>query len=116
MDIHLYFLVPTYSLLSCLHPLEHQVRQPQEQTYEFCWDLVKFDYSSSVELEVSLSALVKHLDGISDADIAGLNIPTGIPLYYKLNADLSPVVKGGEYLDAEAAKEAITAVANQGKK
>jgi 2,3-bisphosphoglycerate-dependent phosphoglycerate mutase len=64
----------------------------------------------------SLRALVKHLDGISDGDIAGLNIPTGIPLYYKLNADLVPVIKGGEYLDPEAAKEAIAAVANQGKK
>ena len=64
----------------------------------------------------SLRALVKHLDGISDADIAELNIPTGIPLYYKLNADLTPTIKGGEYLDPEAAKEAIAGVANQGKK
>jgi 2,3-bisphosphoglycerate-dependent phosphoglycerate mutase len=64
----------------------------------------------------SLRALVKHLDGISDDDIAGLNIPTGIPLLYSLNADLTPQVKGGEYLDPAAAREAITAVANQGKK
>ena len=64
----------------------------------------------------SLRALVKHLDGISDEDIAGLNIPTGIPLLYSLNADLSPKVKGGEYLDPDAARDAITAVANQGKK
>jgi 2,3-bisphosphoglycerate-dependent phosphoglycerate mutase len=64
----------------------------------------------------SLRALVKHLDGISDADIAGLNIPTGIPLLYTLNADLTPTVKGGEYLDPEAAIDAIAAVANQGKK
>lgn len=64
----------------------------------------------------SLRALVKHLDGISDADIAGLNIPTGIPLLYRLNEDLTPTVKGGEYLDPEAAKVAIEAVANQGKK
>jgi 2,3-bisphosphoglycerate-dependent phosphoglycerate mutase len=64
----------------------------------------------------SLRALVKHLDGISDNDIAGLNIPTGIPLLYSLNADLTPKVKGGEYLDPAAAREAITAVANQGKK
>ncbi len=64
----------------------------------------------------TLRALVKHLDGISDADIAGLNIPTGIPLYYKLDENFKPVVKGGEYLDPEAAKEAIAAVANQGKK
>jgi len=64
----------------------------------------------------SLRALVKHLDGISDADIAGLNIPTGIPLYYKLDENFKPTVKGGEYLDPEAAKDAIAAVANQGKK
>ena len=64
----------------------------------------------------SLRALVKHLDGVSDADIAGLYIPTGIPLYYKLDANLKPVVKGGEYLDPAAAKDAITAVANQGKR
>ena len=64
----------------------------------------------------SLRALVKHLDGISDEDIAGLNIPTGIPLHYVLNADLTPKITGGEYLDPDAAREAITAVANQGKK
>jgi 2,3-bisphosphoglycerate-dependent phosphoglycerate mutase len=64
----------------------------------------------------SLRALVKHLDGISDADIAGLNIPTGIPLLYELDAHFKPVKAGGEYLDPEAAKDAIAAVANQGKK
>ncbi|MFF4410108.1 phosphoglyceromutase [Streptomyces sp. NPDC002536] len=64
----------------------------------------------------SLRALVKHLDGISDADIAGLNIPTGIPLAYELDADFRPVVPGGKYLDPEAAKAAIEAVKNQGKK
>ena len=64
----------------------------------------------------SIRALVKHLDGISDADIAGLNIPTGIPLLYELNSDFMPIKPGGEYLDPEAAKAAIEAVANQGKK
>lgn len=64
----------------------------------------------------SLRALVKHLDGISDADIAGLNIPTGIPLYYELGENLKPLKIGGEYLDPETAAEAIAAVANQGKK
>ena len=64
----------------------------------------------------SLRALVKHLDGISDADIAGLNIPTGIPLLYELDADLRPITPGGRYLDPEAAKAAIEAVKNQGKK
>ncbi|HEX5018918.1 MAG TPA: phosphoglyceromutase [Actinomycetes bacterium] len=63
----------------------------------------------------SLRALVKHLDGISDEDIAGLNIPTGIPLRYQLDADLRPVVRGGEYLDPDAAADAIKAVAAQGR-
>ena len=64
----------------------------------------------------SLRALVKHLDGISDEDIAGLNIPTGIPLLYELDDNFVPIKKGGEYLDPAAAADAITAVANQGKK
>ncbi len=63
----------------------------------------------------SLRALVKHLDDISDEDIVGLNIPTGIPLVYELDADLRPVTRGGEYLDADAAAAAIQAVANQGR-
>lgn len=63
----------------------------------------------------SLRAMVKHLDGISDDDIVGLNIPTGIPLVYELDDDLSPVTPGGRYLDPEAAKDAAAAVANQGK-
>ena len=42
----------------------------------------------------SLRALVKHLDDISDADIAGLNIPTGIPLVYELDSQLKPVTRG----------------------
>ena len=63
----------------------------------------------------SLRALVKHLDGISDEDIAGLNIPTGIPLRYDLDDNLEPVTAGGTYLDPAAAAAAITAVANQGR-
>ncbi|MGW0898347.1 phosphoglyceromutase, partial [Streptomyces goshikiensis] len=64
----------------------------------------------------SLRALVKHLDGVSDADIAGLNIPTGIPLAYELDADFKPLNPGGTYLDPTAAAAAIEAVKNQGKK
>jgi 2,3-bisphosphoglycerate-dependent phosphoglycerate mutase len=63
----------------------------------------------------SLRALVKHLDGISDAAIAALNIPTGIPLVYRLDGGLRPTASGGEYLDAEAAAAAIEAVKNQGR-
>ena len=63
----------------------------------------------------SLRALVKHLDGISDEDIAGVNIPTGIPLVYELDENFQPITKGGTYLDPEAAQANIAAVANQGK-
>lgn len=63
----------------------------------------------------SLRALVKHLDNISDEDIAGLNIPTGIPLVYELDNTLKPT-KPAYYLDPEAAAAGAAAVAAQGKK
>ena len=63
----------------------------------------------------SLRALVKHLDDMSEEAVVGLNIPTGIPLVYRLDEDLQPLQRGGEYLDPEAAKDAIAAVANQGR-
>jgi len=62
----------------------------------------------------SLRALVKHLDGISDADIASLNIPTGMPLVYEINADGTPAGPA-RYLDPEAAAAGAAAVAAQGK-
>jgi 2,3-bisphosphoglycerate-dependent phosphoglycerate mutase len=62
----------------------------------------------------SIRALVKYLDGVSDGDIVGLNIPNGIPLVYELDAGLKPIRH--YYLgDAEAAARAAAAVANQGK-
>jgi 2,3-bisphosphoglycerate-dependent phosphoglycerate mutase len=64
----------------------------------------------------SIRAIVKHLACISDSDIAEVNIPTGIPLLYTFDDEFEPVVKMGEYLDPIAAKAAIEAVANQGKK
>ncbi|MEJ6626286.1 MAG: phosphoglyceromutase [Actinomycetes bacterium] len=64
----------------------------------------------------SIRAIVKHFDHISDTDIAGVNIPTGIPLLYEFDENFEAIKKGGEYLDPEAAKSAIEAVANQGKK
>ncbi|MBL8324902.1 MAG: 2,3-diphosphoglycerate-dependent phosphoglycerate mutase [Rubrivivax sp.] len=63
----------------------------------------------------SIRALVKYLDGISDAEIVGLNIPNGIPLVYELDAELRPV--SHRYLgDAEAVAKAAAAVAAQGRK
>ena len=63
----------------------------------------------------SLRALVKHLDGLSDEDVVGLNIPTGIPLRYDLDERMRPVKAGGEYLDPVAAAASIEAVKNQGR-
>ncbi|MDT5135899.1 MAG: 2,3-bisphosphoglycerate-dependent phosphoglycerate mutase [Mycobacterium sp.] len=62
----------------------------------------------------SLRALVKYLDEMSDDDVVGLNIPTGIPLRYDLDAQLRPVVPGGTYLDPDAAAAGAAAVAGQG--
>jgi 2,3-bisphosphoglycerate-dependent phosphoglycerate mutase len=62
----------------------------------------------------SLRALVKHLDGIGDSAIAALNIPTGIPLVYELDAGFRPVAQG-RYLDPAAAAQAAAAVASQGR-
>lgn len=85
------------------------------------WDEIKADLKSGRTVLVtahgnSLRALVKHLDGISDEDISELNIPTGMPLIYKLNEKFEPLTKGGEYLDPEAAAAGAAAVASQGKK
>ncbi|OMC31608.1 phosphoglyceromutase [Mycobacterium sp. GA-1841] len=64
----------------------------------------------------SLRALVKYLDGMSDEEVVGLNIPTGIPLRYELDDNLKPLVAGGAYLDPEAAAAGAAAVAAQGAK
>jgi 2,3-bisphosphoglycerate-dependent phosphoglycerate mutase len=63
----------------------------------------------------SLRALVKHLDGLSDEEVVGLNIPTGVPLRYELDEQMAPVKAGGDYLDPDAAAESIEAVKNQGR-
>jgi 2,3-bisphosphoglycerate-dependent phosphoglycerate mutase len=64
----------------------------------------------------SIRAIVKHIDCISDEEIAEVNIPTGIPLLYEFDEKFEPIKKGGRYLDPEAAANSIAAVANQGKK
>ncbi|GAA2231956.1 MULTISPECIES: phosphoglyceromutase [Kitasatospora] len=104
-----------------LRPRTECLKDVVERMLPYWYDAIVPDLAAGKTVLVtahgnSLRALVKHLDGISDADIAGLNIPTGIPLVYELDADFKPVVKGGRYLDAEAAAAAIEAVKNQGKK
>lgn len=63
----------------------------------------------------SLRALVKHLDGVGDEQIAQLDIPTGMPLVYELDAAFRPQTPGGRYLDPQAAAAGAEAVRNQGR-
>lgn len=62
----------------------------------------------------SLRALVSHLDAMTPDEVPHLNVPTGMPLVYELDDDLAPVVRGGRYLEPEAAARAATEVAAQG--
>lgn len=65
----------------------------------------------------SLRALIKYLDNVGDEEIVELNVPTGIPLVYELDAETLKPVKKSYYLADEATvKAAQSAVANQGKK
>ncbi|GII57552.1 2,3-bisphosphoglycerate-dependent phosphoglycerate mutase [Planotetraspora thailandica] len=107
-------------LPSELKPRTECLKDVVERMLPYWYDQIVPDLAAGKTVLVvahgnSLRALVKHLEGISDADIAQLNIPTGIPLRYELDADFRPT-GAGEYLDPEAAKAAIEAVANQGKK
>ena len=63
----------------------------------------------------ALRALVKHLESLPDDQIAGLEIPTGIPLAYQLGPDMRPDPLGGQYLDQHTTREAIEAIRNQGR-
>ena len=113
---------PRYAFLpSEARPLTECLADVVVRMLPYWYDSIVPDLRSGATVLVtahgnSLRALVKHLDGISDADIAALNIPTGIPLHYELDDDLRPVTPGGRYLDPDAAKAAIEAVKNQGKK
>ncbi|MEY9926036.1 2,3-bisphosphoglycerate-dependent phosphoglycerate mutase [Catenulispora sp. GP43] len=104
-----------------LRPQTECLKDVVERMLPYWYDAIVPDLRSGNTVLVaahgnSLRALVKHLDGISDEDIAGLNIPTGIPLVYTLDGDLRPTKTGGEYLDPAAAAASIEAVKNQGKK
>jgi 2,3-bisphosphoglycerate-dependent phosphoglycerate mutase len=111
---------PRYADLGAAAPLTECLADVVDRMLPYWYDSVVPDLRAGRTVLLaahgnSLRALVKHLDGISDAAIPGLNIPTGIPLLYELDADLAPTTPGGRYLDAEAAAEAVAAVANQGR-
>jgi len=63
----------------------------------------------------SLRAMIKHLDGLGDEEVVSLNVPTGIPLRYELDATTMLPVRPADYLDPDAAEAAIQGVANQGR-
>ena len=111
---------PRYALLPDeLLPRTECLRDVVQRMLPYWYDAIVPDLAAGrMPLVVahgnSLRALVKHLDGIGDADIAELNIPTGMPLVYELDDRFQPVQRGGRYLDPEAAAQAAEAVRAQG--
>ncbi|ADD40287.1 phosphoglyceromutase [Stackebrandtia nassauensis] len=105
-----------------LAPLTECLKDVLDRSLPYWYDSIVPDLKAGKTVLVaahgnSLRALVKHLDGISDAEISKLNIPTGMPLRYDLDLDtMRPLKTGGVYLDPEAAEKAAAAVAAQGKK
>jgi 2,3-bisphosphoglycerate-dependent phosphoglycerate mutase len=111
---------PRYALLGDVSPRTECLYDVVQRMLPYWYDAIVGDIAAGRTVLIvahgnSLRALVKHLDGISDADIAALNIPTGIPLVYELDEAFRPVVPGGRYLDPEAAAVAAAAVASQGR-
>jgi 2,3-bisphosphoglycerate-dependent phosphoglycerate mutase len=112
---------PRYALLpGDLMPRTECLRDVVWRMLPYWHDAIVPDLATGLTVLVvahgnSLRAMVKHLDGIGDAEIAALNIPTGIPLVYELDEDFRPVTAGGAYLDPQAAEVAAEAVANQGR-
>lgn len=112
---------PRYADLGSAMPRTECLKDVLERAVPYLLNEVYEDHMAGKTVLItahgnSLRAIVKHIDCISDEDIAKVNIPTGIPLLYEFGEDWEPIKKGGEYLDPEAAKAAIEAVANQGKK
>jgi len=112
---------PRYALLPGeLRPRTECLKDVLERMLPYWHDAIVPDLAAGRTVLVvahgnSLRALVKHLDGIGDAEIAELNIPTGIPLIYDVGADFRPQVPGGRYLDPQAAVAAAEAVRAQGR-
>ncbi len=103
-----------------LRPRTECLKDVLERMLPYWYDAIAPDLAAGRTVLVvahgnSLRALVKHLDGIGDADIAELNIPTGIPLLYDIGPDFRPEVPGGRYLDPQAAMAAAEAVRSQGR-
>jgi 2,3-bisphosphoglycerate-dependent phosphoglycerate mutase len=111
---------PRYALLPDeLLPRTECLRDVVQRMLPYWYDAIVTDLAAGYTPVVvahgnSLRALVKHIDGVSDADIAELNIPTGMPLIYELDDRFQPIQLGGRYLDPKAAAQAAEAVRAQG--
>ena len=112
---------PRYAVLpGDLLPRSECLKDVVKRMLPYWYDAIVPDLAAGLTVLVvahgnSLRALVKHLDDIGDAEIAGLDIPTGMPLVYEINAAFQPEVRGGRYLDPQAAAEGAAAVKNQGR-
>jgi 2,3-bisphosphoglycerate-dependent phosphoglycerate mutase len=112
---------PRYATLLELLPRTECLADVVVRMLPYWYDVIIPDLAAGLTVVVaahgnSLRALVKHLDGIDDEAIVGLNIPTGIPLLYELDDLFRPLEPGGEYLDPAAAAAAIAEVATQGNR
>lgn len=112
---------PRYADVPGGAPLTECLKDVVERFVPYFTDVIVPDLRSGKTVMIaahgnSLRALVKYLDGMSDDDVVGLNIPTGIPLRYDLDHALKPTVAGGTYLDPDAAAAGAAAVAAQGAK
>jgi 2,3-bisphosphoglycerate-dependent phosphoglycerate mutase len=111
---------PRYALLPDeLRPRTECLRDVVQRLLPYWHDAIIADLAAGRTVLVaahgnSLRALVMHLDGIGEAEISELNIPTGIPLVYQLDDDYAPAAGGGQYLDPQAAAQAAEAVRSQG--
>jgi 2,3-bisphosphoglycerate-dependent phosphoglycerate mutase len=112
---------PRYAALPDeLIPRSECLKDVLERMLPYWYDAIVTDLAAGRAVLVaahgnSLRALVKHLDGISDEDIAALNLPTGIPLVYELDHEFRVTTPGGRYLDPQAAAQSAQAVAQQGR-
>jgi len=111
---------PRYQDLLSILPRTECLADVVQRMMPYFYDSIVPDLRNGIVLVAahgnSLRALIKHLDGLSDEAVVNLNVPTGIPLRYELDDDAMMPVRPADYLDPEAAKAAIEAVANQGKK
>jgi 2,3-bisphosphoglycerate-dependent phosphoglycerate mutase len=111
---------PRYALLPAdLLPRSECLKDVAGRMLPYWYDAIVPDLAGGTVLVVahgnSIRALVKHLDGIGDAEISGLDIPTGIPLVYEFDARFRSQTPGGRYLDPVAAAEGAAAVKSQGR-